>query len=131
MSADKSFHILFSFPLDAYLEMVGVYMVVLFPYCFLWCLHQFTYPPAVHRLPFSPQLHQYFIIYLFDDSHFDLCQLLFFFFCFLGPHPWHMQVPRLRVESELQLPAYTLAMPNPSCVFDLHHSSQQCQILTH
>ena len=27
----------------------------------------------------------------------------FFFFCFLGLHPWHMQVPRLGVESEPQL----------------------------
>ena len=25
---------------------------------------------------------------------------------FLGLHPWHMEVPRLRVKSELQLPAY-------------------------
>ena len=23
---------------------------------------------------------------------------------FLGPHPWHMEVPRLGVQSELQLP---------------------------
>ena len=34
-------------------------------------------------------------------------QNTFFFFCFLGPHPRHMEVPRLRVESELQLLAYT------------------------
>ena len=32
-----------------------------------------------------------------------------FFFSFLGPHPQHMEVPRLGVESELQLPAYTTA----------------------
>ena len=25
----------------------------------------------------------------------------FFFLVFLWPHPWHMEVPRLRVESEL------------------------------
>ena len=30
-----------------------------------------------------------------------------FVFPFLGPHPWHMEVPRLGAESELQLPAYT------------------------
>ena len=30
-----------------------------------------------------------------------------FFFIFLGPYLWHMEVPRLRVESELQLLAYT------------------------
>ena len=39
---------------------------------------------------------------------------LVFFFLFggggsLGPHLWHMEVPRLGVESELQLPAYTTA----------------------
>ena len=27
------------------------------------------------------------------------------FWFFLGPHPWHIEVPRLGVESELQLPA--------------------------
>ena len=30
----------------------------------------------------------------------------FFFFCFLGPHLWHMEVPRLEGESELQLLVY-------------------------
>ena len=38
-----------------------------------------------------------------------------FFFCFLGLHPRHMEVPRLGVKSELQLPACTIAtaMPDP------------------
>jgi len=42
-----------------------------------------------------------------------------------------MEVPRLGVESELQLPAYTTAMATqgPSRICDLHHSSWQCQIL--
>ena len=35
------------------------------------------------------------------------------FFVFLGPHPWHMEVPRLEVELELQLPAYTTATAMP------------------
>ena len=30
----------------------------------------------------------------------------FFFFCLLGPHPQHMEVPRLGGELELQLAAY-------------------------
>ena len=30
-------------------------------------------------------------------------------FFFVGPRLWHMEVPRLGVESELQLPAYTTA----------------------
>ena len=42
-----------------------------------------------------------------------------------------MEIPRLGVELELQLPAYTTAteMPDLSHVCDLHHSSQQHQIL--
>ena len=57
----------------------------------------------------------------------------FFFFSFLGLLPWHMEVPRLGVESELQLPAYTIAtaVQDPSRIYDLHHSSQQCQFPSH
>ena len=42
-----------------------------------------------------------------------------------------MQVPRLGVEWELQLLAYTTATAtqDPSRICDLHHDSQQCQIL--
>ena len=32
-------------------------------------------------------------------------------FCFLGLHLWHIEVPRLGVESELQFPA--TPAPNP------------------
>ena len=41
-----------------------------------------------------------------------------------------MEVPRLGVELELQLPAYTTttATPDPSLVYDPLHSSQQRQI---
>ena len=52
-------------------------------------------------------------------------------FClFLGLLLWHMEVPRLGVELELQPPAYTraIAMPDTSCVCSLHHSSWQCWI---
>ena len=40
-----------------------------------------------------------------------LSVLSFFLFCFLGPHPWHMEVPRLRVKSKLQLLAYATSQP--------------------
>ena len=52
-------------------------------------------------------------------------------FFFLGPHPWHMDVPRLGVQSELQLLAYATvtATRDPSRICDLHCSSWQCQIL--
>ena len=42
-----------------------------------------------------------------------------------------MEVPRLGVELELHLLAYTTAtaMWNPTCICDLHHSSRPCWIL--
>ena len=50
---------------------------------------------------------------------------------FLGPHPRQVEVLRLGVEWELQLPAYTTAtaMQDLSHICDLHHSSQRRQIL--
>ena len=43
-----------------------------------------------------------------------------------------MEVPRLGVLLELQLPAYTTTteMPDPSCICNVQHSSQQCWILS-
>ena len=49
------------------------------------------------------------------------------FFCFVlfsGPYLQHVEVPRLRVESELQLLAYATAKWDLSRVFDLHNSWQ-------
>ena len=42
-----------------------------------------------------------------------------------------MEFPRLEVQLELQLPTYTTAtaMQDSSHICDLHHSSQQCQLL--
>ena len=44
---------------------------------------------------------------------------------------WPMKVPRLGVQSELQLPTYTTATatPDPRLVCDLNHSSQPHVIL--
>ena len=55
----------------------------------------------------------------------------FFFVFFLGPCPWHMEVPRLGVKSGLQPLAYATATATPdlSRICDLHHSSWQCRIL--
>ena len=59
--------------------------------------------------------------------------LFFIFICwsFLGLRLWHMEIPRLGIYSELQVPAYTTAHETRdlSCVCDLHHSSQQRLIL--
>ena len=56
---------------------------------------------------------------------------VFMFFAFLGPRQWHMEVPRLGVESDLQLPDYTTATATPdlSHICNLRHSSQQYWIL--
>ena len=54
-----------------------------------------------------------------------------FFIFFLGPHLQHMEVPRLGVEWELQLLAYTTvtATPDLSRICELHCSSRQRWIL--
>ena len=51
----------------------------------------------------------------------------FFFLVFLGLHPWHIEVPRLGIELELQLPDYTTVTAKPylSIICDLPHSSWQ------
>ena len=54
------------------------------------------------------------------------------FLLFLEPYPWRMEVPGQGVELELQLPAYTTATatPNPGRIYNLHHGSWLCWILT-
>ena len=55
----------------------------------------------------------------------------FLLFCFLGRHPQYMEESRLGAEPEQQVPVCSTAtaMPDPSHICDLHHSSPQCQIL--
>ena len=56
------------------------------------------------------------------------CLNSFFFFAF---YLQYMDVPRLEIELELQLPAYTTAMATQdlSQIFDLPRSSRQCWLL--
>ena len=51
-------------------------------------------------------------------------------FAFLGPQPLHMEVPKLGVKLELQLPGYARAttMPDTRGICELHHSSRQRRI---
>ena len=60
-----------------------------------------------------------------------LLDINFFLFFFSLLHLWHMEVPRLGMDSKLQLQAYTTvwATPDPSCICDLCRSLRQCQIL--
>ena len=64
------------------------------------------------------------------NNHFFsiLFKKIIYLFCFLGPHPRHMKVPRRGVQSELQLPvcATATAMQDPNLVCDLYRRSQQC-----
>ena len=56
---------------------------------------------------------------------------IFFLYIFLGPHLQPVEVPRVGVSLELQLPAYATAtaMPDPSHICDLHHRLWQHRIL--
>ena len=58
-----------------------------------------------------------------------ICLKTIFCFVFLGPHLWHIEVPRLGMESELLAYPTATAMQDLSCICDLHHSSQQHWIL--
>ena len=75
--------------------------------------------------PLSPLYHSFFFL-----MYFIFVKYLFFF-CFLGLHPQHMEVPRLGVESELHLPAYATATATPdwSRICDLCCSLGQHKIL--
>ena len=55
---------------------------------------------------------------------------VFFFLFFLQPHPRHMDIPRLGVELELQVPAYATAtaMLDLSCMCDPCCRLQQYRI---
>ena len=57
--------------------------------------------------------------------------LFSFVFRFLGPNLWHMKVPRLGAESELQLQSYPTATGkgDPSSICNPHYSLWQHQIL--
>ena len=68
----------------------------------------------------------FWFFFLFFFSFFGFC------FCFSGPNLQRVEVTSLRVKLELQLLAYTTAtaMRGLSYVCNLHHSSQQCQIIS-
>ena len=51
--------------------------------------------------------------------------VVFFFLVFLGLYPQHMEVPRLGVESELQLPAYATATAIPDLSYICDHTTAQ------
>ena len=75
--------------------------------------------------------HTYICMYVCVCVNTCIYVFIYIFWFFLGLRLWHVEVPRLGVEPELQLLAYSIAtaMPGLSCICDLHHSSWQRQIL--
>ena len=70
-------------------------------------------------------------MHCFISEHFMYFILALFFPVFLGPHLWHMEVPGLGVELELQPPAYTRATATQDLkrICDLHRCLWQRRIL--
>ena len=88
----------------------------------------FVLPSSSSINPHSLKI-SYFLSSYPLPNRINILFILLFAFFFLGLHPGHMKVPRLGVELELQLPAYTIAAATQdlSCVCDVNHSSQQCR----
>ena len=77
-------------------------------------------------------------VLLFENIWPKLCRrpkllgpFLLLLFCFFRAAPTAYDIPRLEVELELWLLAYATvtATPDPSHIYDLHHSLRQHQIL--
>ena len=87
-------------------------------HCWKWRI-KFSYYYCIFAYFFFKMLvFTFLFIYLFILS-----------FVYLGLHPQHMEVPRLGIQSELLLLAYSraTAIPDPSHI--CNHSSWQCWIL--
>ena len=76
-------------------------------------------------------VHSHFICSVYFRIYLLYLHWKFSFFFFNGLDLWHMEVPRLGIESERQLPATAIAtaMWDLSCICDLQHSSWQHHIL--
>ena len=76
------------------------------------------------------QTYTYILLSFFSSSFFPPSLPSLFFLLFRATLQ-HMEVPRLGVQSELQLLAYPTATQDLSHVCYLRHSSWQCQVLIH
>ena len=98
----------------------------LFHYFFLFEFFEFT---LLSLSPWSILKYKTRLL-IWDVSSF---LFLFIYLFFLGLHLWHIEVPRLGVESALQLPPYTTttATPDPSLICNLHCSCSYTRSLIH
>ena len=98
----------------------------------MWYIYTMEYYSAIKKndvMPFEATWMELETLILSEISQngFIFCLSVCLFVCFSGLHLRHIEIPRLRVESELQLPDYTTVTVSwdPSCICDLHHSSLQ------
>ena len=83
----------------------------------------YTFAKCVFRIYWDLRL----VTFCFLVTGYDLDLFYFYFyyiFFFLGLYLWYMEVPRLGVKWELQLPVYTTATLDPSHISDLGHRLQ-------
>ena len=99
------------------LQLISVVICMILPLEWKWVYIVLTLLPTISSFystmdRFCSPQEFYVFIYLF-------------IFCFFGPHPLHMEGPRLGVTSELQLPVYTTATATQdlSHICNLYHSS--------
>ena len=94
------------------------------------------YVSHYNQLATKSSLFKKYIFYLtlklcfLSISTFQIWVFWLFFFFFLCSYLWYMEVPRLRVKSELQLQAHTTATAvlDPRCICNLSCSLQPCRI---
>ena len=69
--------------------------------------------------------------YIYQAKYIYIYICMYVHICLFREAPGHMEVPRLGVETDLQLLAYitAIAMPDPSLICDLHLSSWQHWVL--
>ena len=72
-------------------------------------LIQMCLSPTILKSPFCSHLTspRPFIPSCVGRDKYSINYYYYYYYYFSGLHPWHMEVPRLGAESELQLPAYT------------------------
>ena len=87
--------------------------------------------PPLHKVELVEQICG--LLYSQRGSNPANCRAIDFwvFYPLIGLHTGHMKVPRLHVKAELHLLDYATATEKQylSCLCDLHHSLQECQIL--
>ena len=94
-------------------------------------LHALFTTAKTWKQPKCPPIEEWIKKMWYTMEYHSAIKNVLFFVCFLGPCSRHMEVARLEVELELQLPATAMvtATWDLSYVSNVQHSSWQCQTL--